>query len=338
MTRNWRASARGVAVFGLLLGSPGVLAAEIDWAPYGAWVQDAVAGSIPFKSGRIDIRVLGGDILTKGWVVNTFATTSPDYANIDTATHHVLEIRPAVAHLDWSVEFDLVGTTLTPSDVFTAGQLAVASSGIRLTDLAITLYAPDDQTVLDPRLLDFEQHALISANFDARLAWDPLRGTLQPIKEGVSKNSGWAFFSPTGIDIGKIVIRADATGGPHAVNFSFGTARGAPEDGGPHLTIAPATGKYLVSQRFDLLLLLERAQGSAIGGSARLDGVDVTSAVAACARAGRLDQGDAYFRCPGISGQDLGIGTHSFDVEIALDDGTVLRDAVVWTVVESREF
>lgn len=314
-----------------------IQSAEIDWAPYDGWIQNGAAGSIAFKSGRIDIRVSGDRILTKGWVVNPFATTSAAYENIDSATHHVLEIRPEIAHTDWSIEFDLVGATLTRDDVFTAGQLAIASTGVRLTELTLTAYAPDDKTVLDLKSLAFEQHALLSPNFDAKLAWDPRRGSLAPQPEGVSKNSGWAFFSPGEIEIGKIVIAADATGGPDAVNFSFGTTRGLSDDGIPHLAIQPATGKFLTSQTFDLLLVLGQVRSAVVGGRVTLDGKDVTPAVVACVKPGRLDGEDPYFRCPGVSAKTLGPGPHTLDVQVELEDGTRLRDSVVWTVIQANE-
>jgi hypothetical protein len=201
----------------------------IEWTSFATWTLDATTGSIPYKTGTIEVVVSGSGISTLGQQVNPFATTSANYENIDTAAHHVLRIFPNNPSTPWSISFDLVGTTLTSEDVFTAGQLAVASTGVHLTDLTIQMFAPDDVTSVDLTTLEFEEHALISPNFDARLDWSPITGSLQPIPEAVSKNSGWAFFGPTTTEVGRIVITAVATGGPDAINFSFG--RPVPEPG-----------------------------------------------------------------------------------------------------------
>jgi hypothetical protein len=229
-------------VFVFLPGFGGAVAANIAWNPTSAWTLDATSDSIPYKSGLINVTVTGSSVGTLGQVVNFFATTSADYQNIDVATHHVLRISPANPATAWSIEFDLVGTTVSAEDVFTAGQLAISASNVHLTDLTIQMFAPDDVSPIDLATLDFEQHALISANFDAMLDWNPATGLLQPVGEGASKNSGWGFFSPTTVEIGKIVVTAATIGGPDAINFSFGQPVVVPVPGAAWLLSTAVAG------------------------------------------------------------------------------------------------
>ena len=167
---------------------------------------------------------------------------SERYSTIDVTTHHVLRVFPSEPSTPWSIEFDLIGTTLTAADVFTIGQLAVSSAGAQLTTMTVAMFAADDVTPIDLTTLAFEQHALISPNFDALLDWDPATGALAPIPEGISKNSGWGFYGPADVTVGRIVVTAAATGGPDAINFSFGIPLSEP----PETVPEPASAALLL--------------------------------------------------------------------------------------------
>ena len=199
-------------------------AAQIAWTSMSSWVTDATTGSIAYKTGSIDITFSGSSgFETSGLVTDPFATTSVNYENIDTATHNSLLSRYDSADTNWSVEFDLVDTTLTSNDVFTTGQLFASLTGASFTTMTIQMFAPDDITPIDLTTIDFEQHALAVPNFDAQLDWNPLTGTLSPISEETSKNSAWGFFSPTSTDIGKIIITSMTDVAPDVINFAFGS-------------------------------------------------------------------------------------------------------------------
>jgi hypothetical protein len=106
----------------------------------------------------------------------------------------------------------------------------------------------------------------------------------------------------------------------------------APEAGAQSLVISPPSGAYTTTQGFDVALIV-RASASVAGGSATLDGADVTPQLVACVVPGRLTPQGTTFRCPGLTGGVLGPGTHTFDVRIDLADGGQVSQTVTWEVL-----
>jgi hypothetical protein len=105
------------------------------------------------------------------------------------------------------------------------------------------------------------------------------------------------------------------------------------------LTISPSSGKFVTTQHFDLTLIIE-VEGlpvAVVGGSAALDGSDVTGVIANCVKPGTLISGGLTFRCPGLTGGLLGTGTHTLDVTLDLSDGSSVSDSVTWEVKENTE-
>jgi len=105
----------------------------------------------------------------------------------------------------------------------------------------------------------------------------------------------------------------------------------------PTLSVSPPSGSYASTQSFDLTLILRALGVSIAGGSAVLDGLDITPALAGCSVRGTLVSGGQTFRCSSLSGSQLGVGTHTLDVSFDLSDGTTVQDAATWEVLENTE-
>lgn len=108
---------------------------------------------------------------------------------------------------------------------------------------------------------------------------------------------------------------------------------------GPALTLSPPSGVLVSTQRFDLVLILEWGNLQLTGGRALFDGADVTGVLLACSgiRLGAVQPVGASLRCPGLSAWELGPGYHRLEVELYFNDGSRLRDAVTWSVLEGRD-
>lgn len=103
------------------------------------------------------------------------------------------------------------------------------------------------------------------------------------------------------------------------------------------LIISPPSGDYVTTQHFDLTLIVEAPGLSVVGGSATLDGFDVTSDLASCNISGTLVSGGQTLRCPGLTGGSFGTGTHTLSVTLDLSDGSSVSDSVNWEVKENIE-
>lgn len=103
------------------------------------------------------------------------------------------------------------------------------------------------------------------------------------------------------------------------------------------LTISPPSGAYVTTQGFDLALIVEAGCLSVLGGSATLDGSDVTAALVSCVIPGTLVSGGQTFRCPGLTGGTFGTGTHTFSVTLDLSNGPSVSDTITWEVKENTE-
>jgi hypothetical protein len=148
------------------------------------------------------------------------------YSNIDSIPYSSLFIQPdpAVTGDPWSIEFDLVGATLTSADAFNVGQLFVSSVFGPRTELTISMFAADDATPFPLTNLLFEQHARSAPGFGVPLIWDPATGVLlvtSPVD--ASENSQYAFFSPSAGEIGKIVVSATTAESANGdtIDFAF---------------------------------------------------------------------------------------------------------------------
>jgi hypothetical protein len=163
-----------------------------------------------------------------------FATTSPTYSNIDSIPYSSLKIQPEPAATGdpWSVEFDLVGATLTSGDVFNVGQLFVSSAFGPLTELTISMFAADDATPFPLTNLLFEQHERSTPGTSVPLIWDSSTGVLRvtaPVS--ASENSQYAFFSPSAGEIGKIVVSATTIESANGDTIDFAFAVPEPATG-----------------------------------------------------------------------------------------------------------
>ena len=103
------------------------------------------------------------------------------------------------------------------------------------------------------------------------------------------------------------------------------------------LAISPPSGVYATTQAFDLQLIVGAPGRAVAGGSAVLDGRDVTPALAPCLIRGRLLPAGQTLRCPGLTGGLLGAGTHRLAVTLEFDDQTSVGRTVIWDVVPNAE-
>lgn len=102
------------------------------------------------------------------------------------------------------------------------------------------------------------------------------------------------------------------------------------------LTLSPPSGDYVLSQAFDLVLIVDGGAG-VTGGSATLNGADASAALRACLVPGTLAAGGMTFRCPGLVGASLGAGTHVVTVTLAFADGTLVSRSVTWRILPNTE-
>lgn len=111
------------------------------------------------------------------------------------------------------------------------------------------------------------------------------------------------------------------------------------------LAISPPSGTYLTTQRFDVVLIL-RAPGRTLvpaGGSATLDGTDVTARLAACLVSGVIPDGGQSFRCGALTGAGpnarvgLAPGPHILAVTIPFTDGSVVKAQATWEILATTE-
>lgn len=195
--------------------------ANISWVATDAFVAGATTGSLPFKSGSIEITISPGSGLVTSAVLSPtpFATTSARYSNIDVESYPSLNISPDGVGIPWSVEFDFSGASLGPGDAFNVGQLFVDPDGTPVTELTITMFGRDDTSEFDLSGLDFEQHARAAPNFDGPLLWDPTTGVLAADPSVTGQNSRYAFLSPDSGEIGRIVVSATTTRGDDLIQF-----------------------------------------------------------------------------------------------------------------------
>lgn len=102
------------------------------------------------------------------------------------------------------------------------------------------------------------------------------------------------------------------------------------------LTITPPSGTYVNTQRFDLVLIAETNEPDVSVTDVNLNGKNVTLPFNKCAHEGVTANGKT-FRCPGLSGEFLGVGTNYLTATVTLGSGTQLSEKVTWEVKENKE-
>ena len=107
----------------------------------------------------------------------------------------------------------------------------------------------------------------------------------------------------------------------------------------PGLTISPPSGNYATFQEFDLVLILKSASPP-VGGTATLDGVDVTSVLNAClalAQPEAIPGGGTALRCPRLAGNVFTPGPRVLKVTVTAANGTTMTDTVTWQIRPNAE-
>lgn len=104
----------------------------------------------------------------------------------------------------------------------------------------------------------------------------------------------------------------------------------------PKLTVSPPSGKYALTQSFDITLLVEDTVQAVTGATVLLDGGDVSAPYQSCAILGSLANG-VTFRCPSIPGSFIGAGIHQLEVTVDLASGSSLSNSVSWEILDSSE-
>ena len=97
------------------------------------------------------------------------------------------------------------------------------------------------------------------------------------------------------------------------------------------LTISPPSGIYLADQQYDLAVFTGVDDAVVIKWYASLDGVE-TRMLDAAIPGGRPGGGEMLI-VPHLSFSALGSGSHVLHVSAQLNNGTVVHDIVVWTVL-----
>jgi Tol biopolymer transport system component len=126
---------------------------------------------------------------------------------------------------------------------------------------------------------------------------------------------------------------AALTGGLSASTTITWSAGGPPAG----VIVSPPTGDYVLTQVFDLAILVNRPGRTIVGGRAVLNGVDVTAGLAACVTVTVLGDGSVALICPGVPAALLGPGRSAFLVTLDFDDGSSADHSVHWTVRANSE-
>jgi DNA-binding beta-propeller fold protein YncE len=103
------------------------------------------------------------------------------------------------------------------------------------------------------------------------------------------------------------------------------------------LIITPPSGTYITTQNFDLSLVVDAPGLPIVSLDAMLDGTEFTAVLESCIIPGTLLSGGQTFRCPSLTRDAVGAGTHTLEVTLDLSDGSSVTDAVTWEVLENTE-
>ena len=120
-------------------------------------------------------------------------------------------------------------------------------------------------------------------------------------------------------------------------NFSFSTTGCAGGAGLAEMIVSPQSGFITANETFDFVLL---ASQPVTGFTVRVNGLDISGAVAGCIR-GTRPGGGSTVRCPGISGRllagVLGPGPYVFDVTASFPNGTTRSENVTYQLIASAD-
>lgn len=112
-------------------------------------------------------------------------------------------------------------------------------------------------------------------------------------------------------------------------NFSTG--------GGPVVTISPASGSLLTTQKVDVALAVEGGVGTLV--SATFDGKPITGFFGGCLVPGTLippSPTGSTLTCPGLRGSQMGPGAHTFSVTVDVG-GATATSSVNWNVLSATQ-
>jgi hypothetical protein len=186
-----------------------------------------------------------------------------------------------------------------------------------------------------------------SNHFDPRLEiWDP-EGTL--IEDTYCNDSGYPWYTPCSFLVEKdltltgtyvMSVSDKGVNDPGNYQVSLQCLYGdCPINPPSSLTISPAFGKYFTTQNFDLGLIVEASGARVVGGSATVDGMDITQELMECLapHEGTLLTGGQTFRCPDLEVGTFSEGNHTLDVTVELSNGSSLSDILVFEVKKNTE-
>jgi hypothetical protein len=101
---------------------------------------------------------------------------------------------------------------------------------------------------------------------------------------------------------------------------------------GQPLAILPATGEYDGGGgTFDLVINVNEPDIYPVRSTLLFDGTDVNQVLASCWVKAPTSTGMSY-TCAGVQWSAVGPGTHTFQVELEMTDGSFLTNDVTWTV------
>ncbi len=103
------------------------------------------------------------------------------------------------------------------------------------------------------------------------------------------------------------------------------------------LDIFPPSGTLATTFGFDVGFIVDAPGLAVIGGSATLNGVSLAGFFGSCVIPGTLTSGGTTFRCPDLTGNFLGEGTHTMNVTLNLSGGVSVSNSVTWKVVSNTE-
>ncbi len=103
------------------------------------------------------------------------------------------------------------------------------------------------------------------------------------------------------------------------------------------VNIFPPSSEFITNQKIDLVIIVKLIGNVTVVkiSKATFDGYLVTEALNNCIKQGVLtaNKGET-FKCSSLS---LGAGTHFFNVDLELSNGTIISKEVQWDVLENKE-
>ena len=295
------------------------------------------------------------------WATPTTLNFTGTVTSTDANTVKIVEVEVG-AQVTGQYTFDSAAADEMPSDpasgLYQVSQLSISVGGFNWSaannNLSIVNNASGSALGLTAPVIDF--YELVSPL--AEVSGPGLSG-LNPaqIEFNLVDTDGNVFSDdalPPSLNIAAFEITSEASDGARGGHIVFKSADGGQLgeirfeiteiSGGPSgpatagsLTISPPSGDYASSQSFDATFFVSTLNASVVGGSASIDGSDITTLLADCLIPGTLVSGGQTFRCPGITGQLLGEGSHTLNLTLDLSDGSSLSETVIWKILANQE-